>query len=649
MRNFLCNAFWVDLPRSAAVCNRSDVGAYSYGGGSAACSALADARPLAGLHAVSGIASAFAGGKNASYCYDLNGNLLAGDGRTVTWTAYDMVASVTRGARAVSFDYGPDRARFKRVDITPAGITTTVYAGGGSTEVITRPGGSSEMKTTIGDFAVVTTPTTTPGSASVTQYLHRDHLGSVDTITNAAGQVVQRMSFDSWGKRREVSWLTMTDGAIAAFDTSATTTRGFTGHEMIDPVGLVHMNGRVYDPEIGRFLSADPFVQETGNLQSWNRYSYVLNNPLSFTDPSGFFFSKLFKSIGRALGSLFRAIGAAVKKILQNPIFRAIINIVGCALPGVGQLACAAITGALSAAAGGSLADSLKAAAFAFVSMGIFKAVGPFLNSVAAQGLGGVIIKAGIHGIIGGALSVAQGGSFLQGFAGSAAGALGGYIAGESGFVGRYGDGDAGNILARALVSGAAGCAGALITGGKCAQAAVTAAFASLWNSDQGNHALAKAFLGKDAEITLLRHLQSNDKSSPWLGTVTVRYPDGSWGFIDLLRQASETIYEVKPFDGNDDGSRQLKTYSAASGYRIGDAAADIGTITGVPSQGPFAYLGARYSFSPLGGGAIGWTLDNPGQVALTVATGFVATIVGGYAASRGGGASLPRPAPVGR
>jgi hypothetical protein len=104
------------------------------------------------------------------------------------------------------------------------------------------------------------------------------------------------------------------------------------------------------------------------------------------------------------------------------------------------------------------------------------------LNAIG--GVGGALIKAGVHGIIGGALSVAQGGSFLQGFVGSAIGALGGYLAGNSGLVGTYGDGDSANILGRALISGAAGCLGAVVTGGKCAQAALTAAFASMYNGD---------------------------------------------------------------------------------------------------------------------------------------------------------------------
>jgi len=69
---------------------------------------------------------------------------------------------------------------------------------------------------------------------------------------------------------------------------SLITVKGFTDHEHMDSVGLIHMNGRVYDPELGRFMSADPFVQAPYNSQSYNRYSYVFNNPLSFTDPSGY-------------------------------------------------------------------------------------------------------------------------------------------------------------------------------------------------------------------------------------------------------------------------------------------------------------------------------------------------------------------------
>jgi RHS repeat-associated protein len=64
------------------------------------------------------------------------------------------------------------------------------------------------------------------------------------------------------------------------------TERGFTLHEHLDEVGAIHMNGRIFDPLIGRFMSADPYIQAPGNLQSYNRYSYVMNNPLAFTDPS---------------------------------------------------------------------------------------------------------------------------------------------------------------------------------------------------------------------------------------------------------------------------------------------------------------------------------------------------------------------------
>jgi RHS repeat-associated protein len=107
-------------------------------------------------------------------------------------------------------------------------------------------------------------------------YVHPDHLGSLTLITDATGGTVQKCSFDAWGKRTFI----MKDPSLV-FD------RGFTGHEHLDEFGLINMNGRMYDPIVGRFLSPDPYVQAPDFSQSFNRYSYCLNNPLNYTDPDG--------------------------------------------------------------------------------------------------------------------------------------------------------------------------------------------------------------------------------------------------------------------------------------------------------------------------------------------------------------------------
>jgi RHS repeat-associated protein len=261
------------------ILTKSDVGSYSYGQVHGGC-----ASGFAGPHAVTQIT----GVKNTTYCYDANGNMVSGDGRTVEYAAYDMPTRIAKGGNAVSFFYGPDRKRYKRIDETVAdGVSTTIYVADRAYERLTKASETTE-KVYIGDFAVMTRTTPTSGGGSVTtDYLHRDHLGSVDVITDAAGAVAQEMSFDAFGKRRESNWQPYDELGIINFDTSITT-RGFTNHEQVDPVGLVHMNGRVYEPEIGRFLSADPIVENIDNLQTYNRYSYVRNNPLTHTDPSGF-------------------------------------------------------------------------------------------------------------------------------------------------------------------------------------------------------------------------------------------------------------------------------------------------------------------------------------------------------------------------
>jgi RHS repeat-associated protein len=126
-----------------------------------------------------------------------------------------------------------------------------------------------------------------------------DHLGSIDTISDETGSLatLTRLSYDAFGMRRNLT-------AAASGVIASVTHKGFTGHEMLDNVELIHMNGRVYDPLTGRFISADPFVQEPLFSQSLNRYSYVANNPLSYVDPSGYsWLSKAWKKVKRFFSS----------------------------------------------------------------------------------------------------------------------------------------------------------------------------------------------------------------------------------------------------------------------------------------------------------------------------------------------------------
>ena len=97
------------------------------------------------------------------------------------------------------------------------------------------------------------------------------------------------------------------------------------------------------------------------------------------------------------------------KAVLDVPILRALIQIVGCAPPH-GTITCGPTVAALTLAAGGSLADAFKAAAFSVAQMGVFTAVGVIFDTAH------VLVQSAVHGVVSGALSVAQGGKFLTGF-----------------------------------------------------------------------------------------------------------------------------------------------------------------------------------------------------------------------------------------
>uniref|UniRef100_UPI002FCDC352 RHS repeat domain-containing protein n=1 Tax=Duganella sp. S19_KUP01_CR8 TaxID=3025502 RepID=UPI002FCDC352 len=122
-----------------------------------------------------------------------------------------------------------------------------------------------------------------PSKATALYWTHADRLGSPAALSDQNGDVQESLAYDAWGKRRALTTQATDDNIDGKLDN-----KGYTGHETLDTVDLVHMNGRVYDPLIGRFLSGDPLVQDPVNGQSYNRYSYVLNNPTNLTDPTGF-------------------------------------------------------------------------------------------------------------------------------------------------------------------------------------------------------------------------------------------------------------------------------------------------------------------------------------------------------------------------
>lgn len=267
---------------------KGDVGAYVYAG----------PRP----HAVSWAAG-------TQYNYDAAGNLVSTTGtqqRTQSWTDFNLPATLAHNGRSVSFLYDERHQRIKETITTPGGqrvlwLAHPDNAGGLAFEreetysngTLVRNESRHYISAMGAVVAVVkvlnanvagqmNTAATVPADASLTNYWHRDALGSIVAVTNGVGTVLERPAFDAWGRR-------LTNDRMPDFSSNgpAHGDRGYTGHEHLDEIGLVHMNGRVYDPVLARFLSPDPVIQSPGDLQSYNTYSYVMNNPLRNVDPSG--------------------------------------------------------------------------------------------------------------------------------------------------------------------------------------------------------------------------------------------------------------------------------------------------------------------------------------------------------------------------
>jgi RHS repeat-associated protein len=221
-----------------------------------------------------------------SFGYDANGNMTSRNGSSISYTSYNLPAVINAGTGTSStLSYGAFRNRYKQIAVTPTSTETTITIAG-LLEKVTR-GSQIEYRHLIqGGQGAAAIHTRVVGGASSTYYLHRDHLGSPELITDSSGNEVVRPSFGAYGERRDGTDWSGPPSTADLTDIANTIRRGFTGHEHLDSVGLIHMNGRVYEPIAGRFLSKDPIVH-VGLGQSPNSYSYVWNNPLTLIDPSG--------------------------------------------------------------------------------------------------------------------------------------------------------------------------------------------------------------------------------------------------------------------------------------------------------------------------------------------------------------------------
>jgi RHS repeat-associated protein len=204
--------------------------------------------------------------------------------QTVSYTSFEQPSSITENPYQAAFLYNSDNQRAK-MTVTQGGntILTRWYT---SSRYMKETAGSTTKEFTYlgGDAYTAPVVAVTQSGTDTYYYLLRDYLGTVTHLVNTSNSVVGEYSFDAWGRRRVADdW----DDYNVSSEPDLFAGRGFTGHEYLPWFGLYNMNGRLYDPVVGRFLSPDNYVQMPDFTQSYNRYSYVLNNPLKYIDPSG--------------------------------------------------------------------------------------------------------------------------------------------------------------------------------------------------------------------------------------------------------------------------------------------------------------------------------------------------------------------------
>ncbi len=217
-----------------------------------------------------------------AFDYDMRGNVTTFGDNYLAYNSYNKVKSVfsQRTFNSANYRYDENGKRYYRQTYVN-GKTSKTYMINGMYERV-ESGETVEHRHYLGGDVLITTK---EDALQHVQYLVKDHLGSVVAILNQDGSVVARYRYTVFGEQIEIA---RDNNQIAPV--LGITEKGFTGHEHVPGSQFVHMGGRIYHPLIGRFMQADIVVQNPKAPVNYNRYAYVMNNPLGYTDPTGYLF-----------------------------------------------------------------------------------------------------------------------------------------------------------------------------------------------------------------------------------------------------------------------------------------------------------------------------------------------------------------------
>ncbi|MBU1579580.1 MAG: hypothetical protein KJ754_09145 [Bacteroidetes bacterium] len=351
--------------------------------------------------------------------------------------------------RQMNLQYGLDHQRIRQNIWTQDGFESEKIYVGGIYELETINRETTALHYIYGPSGLVAIKKQEmEGNTTSLQFVLNDHLGSIQLLTDEQGNLIEEYSYDAWGMRRDpYTFEPILSG-------SSQIAYGFTGHEQLDLFKLVNMNGRMYDPVIGRFMSPDPVLQFPNFTQGLNPYSYVLNNPLRYTDPSGYSLvgqlAALAASIAFSGGNPFAAAAIYASVMTVDYVIERKFKI------NIGQIfeyytQTFVVT---TLQAGGSL-----------VIGGVIGKVGK---------LGRELMRATAHGAFNGTMRMAQGGKFEHGFLSGFVSSLGGSA------MQSYG----GNMTftEKTAIAAVIGGTAEALGGGKFANGAVTGAFVMAFN-----------------------------------------------------------------------------------------------------------------------------------------------------------------------